>query len=416
MAKRNENRPGYKKTKVGWIPEEWECYRLDEVAEIVTGCTPDTTRPEYYGGEYPFVGPGDLNQSKYIKHAKKKLSKKGFDLCRKIPIGSSLFTCIGSTIGKVAMAGVEVATNQQINSVVSNKKFVNDEYIYYALDKVSSKIRASASKQAVPIVTKSKFCSFSIVLPPFFEQKKIVEILSTWDRAIEQTHRLIEAKKRLKKGLMQQLLTGRMRFPEFGRPVKEPGETPVGWKRLRASEIFKNKSIKKHNHAPVLSVTQDQGVVLRSSLERKINMSFENTDTYKLVEPGDFVISLRSFQGGLEYSRLKGLVSPAYYVICSQKEICDDFYKHYFKSYRFIGHLAIAVIGIRDGKQISFSDFSFMKIPYPSHKEQRKIAAVLNACDLEIKQLTKQESALKKQKQGLMQKLLTGEIRVNKTS
>jgi len=108
---------------------------------------------------------------------------------------------------------------------------------------------------------------------------------------------------------------------------------------------------------------QDVGVVPRSSLDRKVVMPEGSTDGYKLVEPGDFVISLRSFEGGLEYSRFRGLVSPAYTVLKPAKPIVDDFYRHYFKSQEFIGRLAVAVIGIRDGKQISYDDFEFLKLP-----------------------------------------------------
>jgi type I restriction enzyme S subunit len=141
-------------------------------------------------------------------------------------------------------------------------------------------------------------------------------------------------------------------------------------------------------------------------------MTHENTHTYKLVESGDFVISLRSFQGGLEYSRYRGLVSPAYHVIRPAIALCDDYYRHYFKSSDFIQRLAIATIGIRDGKQISYGDFSFMRIPLPPLEEQRAIAAVVDTVDREIKILQAKTDALREQKKGLMQQLLTGKKRV----
>src|SRR5690606_11710191 len=107
---------------------------------------------------------------------------------------------------------------------------------------------------------------------------------------------------------------------------------------------------------------------------RRVVMPDGSTQGYKLVVPGNFIISLRSFQGGLEYSSYRGLVSPAYTVLEPIQSIDDEFYKQYYKSYDFIGHLAVAVIGIRDGKQISYEDFSFLKLPYPSLEEQQKIA------------------------------------------
>jgi type I restriction enzyme S subunit len=121
---------------------------------------------------------------------------------------------------------------------------------------------------------------------------------------------------------------------------------------------------------------------------------------------------LRSFQGGIEYSDYRGIVSPAYTVLKPKKEIISEFYKQYFKSYDFIEHLAIAVIGIRDGKQISYEDFCSIKIPNPPLAEQTAIAEILSSADKEISLAQKKLSALKAQKKGLMQVLLTGKKRV----
>jgi type I restriction enzyme S subunit len=218
-------------------------------------------------------------------------------------------------------------------------------------------------------------------------------------------------KRRLKKGLMQQLLTGKRRFPDFG-PVSDGAGYPSDWEHPRAGEVFARVSVKGNGEAPVLSVTQDEGVVLRDSLERKIDASSDNFGNYKLVEPGDFVISLRSFQGGLEYSSIRGIVSPAYHVIRARRRIMEDFYRHYFKSYEFIGRLAISIIGIRDGKQVNFDDFAFIKVPFPSLEEQQRIADTLNTCDRELELLRQQRDAIAMQKKGLMQHLLTGKVRV----
>lgn len=158
---------------------------------------------------------------------------------------------------------------------------------------------------------------------------------------------------------------------------------------------------------------QDVGVVPRSSLDRKVVMPEGSTNGYKLVEPGDFVISLRSFEGGLEYSKFKGLVSPAYTVLASKRPIVDDFYRHYFKSTDFIRRLAVAVIGIRDGKQISYEDFAFLRLPYPSVLEQQEIAQLLNAAEVIIQKQKVELLLLKQEKTALMSQLLTGKRRVN---
>lgn len=265
-------------------------------------------------------------------------------------------------------------------------------------------VKSFASGSTTKTITKDDVRKLKIYLPELNAQKKIAKILSTWDKAISTTERLIDSSTQQKKSLMQQLLTGKKRL--LDKSGKEFGDE---WKWLRANELFKTVS-KKNNSLDeeLLSVTQDQGVLPRSMLERRVVMPDGSTKGYKLVETGNYIISLRSFQGGIEYSYHRGLVSPAYTVLEAIKPINDGFYKYYYKSYDFIGHLAVAVVGIRDGKQISYSDFSFLKIPYPSLEEQQKIATVLTNADQEIELLKQQLADLQQEKKALMQVLLTG--------
>lgn len=179
------------------------------------------------------------------------------------------------------------------------------------------------------------------------------------------------------------------------------------WQYRKTDELFQNSSIKNQEDEELLSVTQDSGVLPRSLLERRVVMPDGNTKNYKLVEQGDFIISLRSFQGGLEYSNYRGLVSPAYTVIKPKAPIEVSFYRQYFKSHRFINQLNSSVIGIRDGKQISYQVFKDIEVPYPPLSEQRKIADILTSVDNAI---SKTEAIIKqteKVKKGLMQQLLT---------
>lgn len=384
------------------VPEGWKLRTINDVGSVITGSTPKTSDQTLYDGPVPFVSPADLGTGRPVTSTIKTLTEKGFAATRRIRKGSTLFTCIGSTIGKIGLAGVDLATNQQINSVVPNSSH-DDAFIYYALALRARHIAMLAGKQAVPIINKSMFSDQPILTPPLPEQKKIAQILSTWDQAITATERLLENSQQRKKGLMQQLLTGKKRLPGF------EGQ----WEWLKANEIFRTVS-KKNNgdQEELLAVTQDQGVLPRSLLERRVVMPDGTTSGYKLVVPGNFIISLRSFQGGLEYSHYRGLVSPAYTVLEPIREISDGFFQQYYKSYDFIGHLAVAVIGIRDGKQISYSDFSFLKIPYPPLNEQNAISGVLTAADGEIRALKERLDLLQREKRSLMQQLLTGKRRV----
>ena len=234
------------------------------------------------------------------------------------------------------------------------------------------------------------------------EQHRIVSVLSLWDTAIAKQTALIEQLTLRKRGLMQQLLTGKKRLKGF------EGE----WKRIKAGEIFKSISVKGNCSEVLLSATQEHGVIPRDQLEGRVTMPTGDTNSFKLVEAGDFVISLRSFQGGLEYSEHRGIVSPAYTVLKPIVEINKTFYRYYFKSAEFIGHLAIAVIGIRDGKQISYDDFCFVKIPYPNIEEQKAISSIFLQADKEIEMANKKLARLQEEKKGLMQVLLTGKKRI----
>lgn len=241
-----------------------------------------------------------------------------------------------------------------------------------------------------------------IVLPPLEEQRAINALFREWDTAIQKSEQLIAAKERYFAATSHLLLTSRKRLNGFS----------MKWGLRRADEVFENTSRKGHLNEPLLSVTQERGVIPRDMLDGRVTMPSGETGSFKLVEPGNFVISLRSFQGGLEHSNYRGLVSPAYTVLKEVVEIDERFFRHYFKSADFIKRLSVAVIGIRDGKQISFQDFCSIKLPFPAVDEQKAIASFLDEAEGEITLLRRYTEALKAQKRGLMQKLLTGQWRL----
>src|SRR5690554_2849716 len=245
MAKRNENRPGYKKTKVGWIPEEWECYRLSEIANINPESLSGKTNGNY---RFYYLDLSAIDEG-LIKYPDNKImfTNAPSRARRVIKKGDVLLATVRPNLKGFAHIDIDIpdVICSTGYAVIRVKESIDSKYLYYTLFTYETEgyFYGCVAGSGYPALNSSELNYLRLPVPSLLEQKKIAKILSTWDRAIEQTHRLIEAKKRLKKGLMQQLLTGRMRFPEFGPPVKDPGETPVGWKRLRASEIFKNKSI-----------------------------------------------------------------------------------------------------------------------------------------------------------------------------
>ena len=183
------------------------------------------------------------------------------------------------------------------------------------------------------------------------------------------------------------------------------GIMPEDWDgAVRAKDVFKNHTDKKHNgDLEILAATQENGIVPRSQIGIDIQCSEEGVNGYKKVSKGDFVISLRSFQGGIEYSEYDGIVSPAYTVLQPVREISDGYYRNYFKTDSFIQRLNGAVYGIRDGKQIGYQDFGDMYIHCPPIDEQKKIAEVLSCCDRVIELKQQFIAELQRLKSGFLQ-------------
>lgn len=149
------------------------------------------------------------------------------------------------------------------------------------------------------------------------------------------------------------------------------------WDRVRAKYLFRERDERGSADEPLLAATQDRGVIPRNDLEQRVwNPDTQPLDTYKLVRPGDFVISLRSFQGGIEYSAHRGLVSPAYTVLSPR--VAPSFYRHYFKSQAFVSYLGVLGSGIRQGKTVSYHDFGNLALPVPPSDEQSAIADFLD--------------------------------------
>ena len=374
---------------------------LGDISIISSGGTPSRTNPRYWNGNIPWVKTAQIqNCAINEQDVDEWITKEGLleSSAKMIPAGTILMAMYGQgkTRGQVSILNFDATINQAC-AAIELKKGVDRDYIYQFLLASYSRIRALSNTGGQENLSAGLIKEIPLTLPPLSEQKAIADLLSTWDEVIEKTERLIRVKEACLKGQIQRLISNRCDF----------------WSQIKPKKIFDTITEKSFTDEELLSVTQDRGVIPRSMLEGRVMSPDGTTASYKLIKRGDFAVSLRSFQGGIEYSNYQGLISPAYTVLRPKMEISIDFYRLFFKSYLFIEkYLSLAVIGIRDGKQISIPDFMSIKIPVPPMQEQLEIAETLNAAQHEIdllKQLLKKYTL---QKRGLMQKMLTGEWRV----
>lgn len=262
------------------------------------------------------------------------------------------------------------------------------------------------SVSAQPGVYLDDLSKISLIFPPLPEQEKIAGILGTWDEAIEKLSSLIEQKKNLKKGLMQRLLTGKTRLNGFIQP----------WKEVKLGEIL--FSISKRNKdltiKRVLSVTNSRGFVLPEEQFAR-SVASEDLSNYKIVKKGEFAYNPSRLNVG-SIDRLdnfeNGVLSPMYVIFKCGDKINSDYMKHWIDTVEFNTKVRNSAQGsVRE--TVDFKTLSTIKIFFPSDiNEQQAIANVLSAADEEIDLLNKKLEALKEQKKGLMQQLLTGQTRV----
>jgi len=359
--------------------DEWEKKRLGEVAPLQRGF--DLPVANIIKGIYPVVFSNGI--LKYHNEYKAK--------------SPGVVTGRSGTIGKVSYVENDYWPH---NTALWVTDFKNNhpKFIYYFYSKYN--LERFGTGSGVPTLNRNDVHVQIESFPTFSEQQRIAAFITAVDCKITQ---LIQKKaliEQYKKGVMQKIFDQEVRF------INDDGNNFTEWAVKKANKIFKNHSNKKHNgDLPILAITQDRGAILRDDLDMNIISSEASVKSYKIVEVGDFIISLRSFQGGIEYSNVFGICSPAYTILKPIIEINTDFYKFYLKNDSFIQELSNTVVGIRDGKQISFDAFSSLKLPYPCPSEQTKIANFLTVIDEKINQCSHQISKTEQYKKGLLQQL-----------
>ncbi len=209
----------YTDEKFGKVPKGWEVARVKDYGFVQTGKTPPTAEPNVFSDSedetrFPFITPGDVGVSKYISISERYVTEKGIGYSFKIFPNSVCIVCIGSTIGKIGIIKNESCTNQQINTLISNENN-SDEFFYYMMQFRRPHFKEIAGINATPQINKSGFEKYKLLRPTSKEEQEDIAIkINSTDEEIEKKQAKIQTLERLKKSLMQNLLTGKKRLPQ----------------------------------------------------------------------------------------------------------------------------------------------------------------------------------------------------------
>jgi type I restriction enzyme S subunit len=416
---------GYKETKLGIIPSKWEIRTIGQLVEDGIIQKPmdgnhgalHPTSKDYVDKGIPFILATDLEGNKLslskCKHIKKEVAdklQKGFSV-----EGDVLLTHKGSVGNTVVVPKIEteyiMLTPQVTFYRVNDRDKLSNYYLHYHFQgetfqrqlKVMSK---GATRDYIGIVAQN---NLEIILPTDIkEQQKIADILSTWDKAIELKEKLIEQKKEQKKGLMQRLLTGKVRLPGF------KGE----WIKLKIKDLIKevNDRTTQNNQYEVLSVTKNGIVPQREQFNKQI--ASEDNTGYKIVRRYNLVFStMNLWMGSLDVLTTHdiGIVSPAYKVFEFIEQNINPLFGKYFmlsdymiRIYKLNSEQGASIVR----RNLDMDGLLSSIVSVPPVEEQLEISKVLQSADDELTLLNSELEALKKQKKGLMQLLLTGKVRV----
>ena len=361
---------GKPKIRFKGFTEEWEQRKLGEYVEITSGDSP----AKFCEGDINYVKVDDLNYAyKTVLQTQHKVSQN--NSVKMVLAGSVIFPKRGAAIltNKVRVLGVD--SYMDTNMMALSSEMLDTDFLYILLSKEG--LYKIADTSTIPQINNKHIEPYEICLPKLDEQKMIGQYFSNLDHLITLHQRKCDETKKLKKYMLQKMFPQNgMKFPE----IRFEGFTSE-WEQRKLGDVFQEYSEKNHPELQALTIIQGGGTVLREESDRNLQYDKLNLSGYKMVCENDFIVHLRSFEGGLEKSNHNGLISPAYHTFHGEN-VDSRFYYSYFRSYEFIKHKLVPhVYGIRDGRSIDIDGMRTIKIPYTSCDEQKKIGDYIESLD-----------------------------------
>lgn len=418
----SEIKQGYKQTKVGIIPEDWEVVKLESISDFITkGATPTTYGFNWQEDGIPFLRSECVSDNGLNLKAAMYICQDAHSVMKRSSISSGdILMTITGNVGRVILLDnfQEGNINQHVARIRIIEEIANKNFIFSFLSQSTYQLNYSkiTTGQAYPQLSLVQVRDSLVPLPPLKEQEKIAQILTTWDEAITKQTELLEAKELQKKALMQKLLSGEVRFSGFSDE----------WEEVRLGEIgeFKTSSIDKiiNENEKLVNLINYMDVYRNKHIDKNFRCSKTSLkeEQYEKVnlKKGDILFTPSSEtpddigHSAVIIEDLPNTVYSYHLVRFSPKKSIDlKFSGYVFNNIDILKEFAKRANG-STRFTLSIKDFNETKAKLPSLLEQHKIAEVLRLADDEINLLKNELEELKLQKKALMQKLLTGQVRV----
>lgn len=385
------------------IPVGWSVKKLGEIGTFVSGGTPDTEKPEYWNGDIVWLTPSEITKLKtrFVSDSERKITKLGLKNSSTVLLPkNSLIICTRATVGDCCINTKEVSTNQGFKNLIPNNNCV--DFLYYLISIHKNDLIRRACGSTFLEISKHDIEKLKYVFPPLAEQEKIAEILSCWDEGIEKLSALIEKKKLQKKALMQKLLTAKIRLPGFTDP----------WKNVKLGDFlifqtgfpFDSQFFNQDGNGIRLIKNRD----LKS--DDQMYFYSGNYSTDDIVNDGDILVGMDGDFLPCLWKKGRALLNQRV-----GRVICKKNLNHIFAYYALSSPLEKIQnkTASTTVKHLSHAGVLEIKTIIPSSlAEQKAIADILSKADAEIELLNKKLAAFNLEKKAMMQKLLTGQIRV----
>jgi len=412
-----------KETPIGKIPKEWNVTNLKSIAKISSGNTAPQDEKYFRNGKYPFIRVQhltELQEQKYPVNCDYINDYAVSDLkLKKFKKGSIIFPKSGESI-KLEKRAILKEDSYVVNHLAVIEPFdknTDDLFLFYYLCIV--KTSNYLTKTTMPSLNLSTIGDFLIPLPPLSEQQKIAEILSTVDEAIQKTNEIIVKTERLKKGLMQELLTKGIGHKEF--KDTEIGRIPREWEVVKLGDVLElcqyglSIPLKEKGKYPIVRMDEIVNGYITPNVAKYVDLDEETFEKFKL-EKGDILFNRTNapdLVGRTGIFLLEGDYVFASYLIRLRvkHEIFDP---HFLTFYLIFSEERLKQLATRAVHQanINATNLKKLKIPWLAIEEQRKIVEILSTVDKKLEVERNEKAKLERIKQGLMDLFLTGKVRV----